>query len=334
MKIIPFVLVCLCSCVLGQTIGDIPEAPTRLVPFYLPSQQSDVKAKLSSPYALAISRSGNVYVFDDGNSRIVKLNSRGKFLAEFGQPGSGSGQIKSAGLSDSLAVDGEENIYVVDAINPKVQIYNSSGAFRSSFRVPFPVASIGVNSKHEIFLTADTSRPSDLIYVFSPDGKFIRSFGAVLVRQNGRLARQANRSVLTVDQADNILVAFRSWPLIRKYSGDGKLLGEAEYKIPSGLVGGEEAKRYSIDFFSRNPDAQFSLPFLAHSISASRAGKVYVLLNGRVIVALGSDLRLLKQWAFRSPSDQKNLFVRLGLGMEQGYLLDVTGSAIYQIPRF
>jgi hypothetical protein len=319
--------------VFGQVGAPIPQAPMRLVPFYRSSQQTDVKAKLSSPSAIAVAQSGNVYIFDDGNSRIVKLNKQGKFVLEFGQPGSGAAQVKGAGLADSLAIDRDENVYVVDAVNPKVQKYNSNGVFLSTFRLPFPAAGIAVGSGREIFVVADTARPSDLVFVFSADGRFIRSFGKVLVKESGKLARTVNRAVIAVDQFDNVFVAFRSWPVVRKYSRDGRLIDETQYKTPSSLVNDQQAKWYSIDFFTSHPDSSFSLPLLSHSIAVSRLGKVYVLLNGHMIVAVGKDGSLVKEWAFRAPNE-KDLFVGLAAGLNrgEGYFLDIHSSTVYKTP--
>src|SRR5688572_16144607 len=160
-----------------QLISAVPEAQLRLRPFYLSSSQQDARLKLAAPTAIAVARSGNMYVFDDGNSRIVKLDARGRFVAEFGQPGSGAGTIERAGLNGSITVDENENVYVSDPATPKVLIFSSDGKFQRSFRVPFPMTSIAVNRKREIFLTPDTARPAELIYVFSETGKFLRRFG-------------------------------------------------------------------------------------------------------------------------------------------------------------
>jgi len=84
-----------------QVIAAIPDAPLKLEPLYLSSQQ-ETTSKLSAPATMAVARSGNIYVFDDGNSRIVKVDSHGKFSGEFGQSGSG---LERAGLNDSIAVD-------------------------------------------------------------------------------------------------------------------------------------------------------------------------------------------------------------------------------------
>src|SRR5215208_99357 len=94
-----------------QTISAIQEAKVPFTPVYLSSQQRDANLKLAAPAAIAVGRSGNLYVFDDGNSRIVKLDRRGKFIAAFGQPDSGPGAVRPGGLNDSITVDENENVY-------------------------------------------------------------------------------------------------------------------------------------------------------------------------------------------------------------------------------
>ena len=226
----------LCRLLLAvQVISAIPDAQIKFKPVYLSSQQ-EARSKLSAPAAMAVARSGNIYVFDDGNSRVVRLDSRGKFIAEFGQPGNGPDAIERAGLNDSIAVDENENVYVSDPATPKVLIFSSNGTFQRSFRVPFPMTSIAVNKKREIFLTADTSRSTELIYVFSETGKFLRRFGEKLVKSPGSLARNMNIAVAACDGNDNLFVAFRSWPLIRRYSPEGKLISENQFTIPAELI--------------------------------------------------------------------------------------------------
>jgi hypothetical protein len=232
-----------------QTISAIQEARVRLTPVYLSSQQRDPKLKLAAPAAIAIGRSGNMYVFDDGNSRVVKLDSRGKFIAEFGQTDSGPGAVRPGGLNDSIAVDRDENVYVSDPGTPRVLIYSSDGRFQRSFRLPFTSTSIAVNRNREIFLTPDTPRPTDLIYVFSDTGKFLRRFGERLMMSPGSLARNMNIAVAACDANDNLFVAFRSWPLIRKYSPEGKLISENQFTIPSELIPDSQRKNYSLEFF-------------------------------------------------------------------------------------
>lgn len=319
----------------GQGISSIPQAHIPLIPFYLSSQQDDVTAKLSGPAAIAVARSGNIYVFDDGNSRIVKLNDRGKFISEFGQPGSGSGAVQRGDLGDSIAVDQDENVYVNDPVNPKVQIFNSSGTFIRSFRIPFPVTSIAVNGKHEIFVTPDTYRATPLIFVFSETGKFLRRFGERLVTAPGNLARSVNKAVIAFDSKDNLFVAFRSWPVIRKYSASGTLINESQFQIPSELISETQRKNYSLDFIGKNPDSSFVLPFLTHSISINGSGLGYLLLNAHSIVVFASNCQVLRQFYFRAPRDRNNVFTRLvgTFHFRMLYLLDTRSGEIYKVRK-
>lgn len=324
----------LCRLILtGQVISAIPDAQIRLRPVYLSSQQ-EPRLKLSAPAAMAVARSGNIYVFDDGNSRIVKLDRRGKFIAEFGQPGSGLGAIESAGLNDSMAVDQDENIYVGDAANPKVLIFSSDGKFRRSFRVPFPMTSIAVNRKREIFLTPDTARSTELIYAFSDTGKFLRRFGEKLIKSPGSLARNMNIAVAACDANDNLLVAFRSWPLIRRYSPEGKLISENQFTIPAELIREPQRKYYSLEFFAKYPDSAFMPPIITHSISISGGGPGYLLLNAHSIVVFAPSGKVTKQFRFRAPRDRNNVFIRLvatAKGKASTYLLDTRSGEIYEV---
>jgi hypothetical protein len=319
----------------AQVMTSIPKASMPLVPFYESSRQTNVKNKLSAPAAIAVGPSGNVYVFDDGNSRIVKLDRAGRFLTEFGQPGNGTEQVERGNLSDAIAVDRNENIYVLDAVHPKIQVFDSQGTFVRNFRVPFPPSAIAINSKGEVFLAADSGRFTSLIFVFSSEGKFIRRFGETLIRRAGTLAQTVNQTVIACDSMDNLWVAFRSWPVVRKYSAEGKLLAENQFQIPSQLVSAEQAKNYSLDFFAANPDSSFTVPLLSHSISVSRSGEAYILLNGDSIVAVNPNGRVAREWGFQPPHTNGNVFIRLvaGPSLNEAYLLDIRSSAIYRVPK-
>jgi hypothetical protein len=318
--------------VFGQVISSIPEASLQLTPFYLSSQQRDVKLKLSSPAAIAIAASGNIYVFDDGNSRIVKLNPNGSFMAEFGQPGTGAGAVNRADLNDSIAVDKDENVYVTDPVTPRVLIFNSAGTFVRSFRSPFPMTSIAVNSQREVFLATATPRQPELIYVFSDHGKFLRKFGERLVKGHGSLARAVNHAYITCDARDNLYVAFRSWPEIRKYSPAGVLVTQGQFHVPSQLVKDSQRASFSLDFFARYPDSSFMPPLITHSITVDRRGRGYLLLNAHSIVVFSSNCQIIKQFHFNPPRVGYNTFLRLATGpnSKQVYLIDTRSGEIYR----
>lgn len=319
-----------------QAISAIPEAQIRLSPVYLSSQQS-AGFKLAAPAAFAVARSGNIYIFDDGNSRIVKLDARGRFITAFGQPNSGPGAVRPGGLNDSIAVDEYENVYVSDPGTPKILIFSSNGTFQRSFRLPFPSTSITVNRKREIFLTPETARPTELIFVFSETGKFLRRFGERLIKSRGSLAANMNIAVAAFDADDNLFVAFRSWPIIRKYSPDGKLISENQFTIPSELISESQRKNYSLEFFAKYPDSAFLPPLITHSISLNAQGTGYLLLNAHSIVIFEPSGRVRAQFHFRAPRDRNNVFIRLAASLKAKaptYFLDTRSGEIYEAPQF
>ena len=91
-----------------------------------------VNAELHDPTAIAVDRSGNVYIADRENNRVRKITSgiittiAGTDSAGFSGDG---GQATDAKLSepDGLAVDKAGNIYVADLLNNGVRKINTSG---------------------------------------------------------------------------------------------------------------------------------------------------------------------------------------------------------------
>jgi len=78
-------------------------------------------ALFSYPYGLAVDASGNVYVADDGNHAIRKINPQGMVSTVAGTPGAvgrndGPGASASFTQLNSLAVDGTGTLFVTDSV--------------------------------------------------------------------------------------------------------------------------------------------------------------------------------------------------------------------------
>jgi len=76
------------------------------------------------PGALAVAPSGNVYVADTGNDRVVELSPAGGVLAEWGSRGTTGGRFRSP---TGIAVDAAGRVYVVDSENNRVQVFAADG---------------------------------------------------------------------------------------------------------------------------------------------------------------------------------------------------------------
>ena len=76
------------------------------------------RAHSTHPQGLAVAPSGNVYVADTGNDRVVELSPGGAFIAAWGSKGTADGRFDSP---TGIAVDAAGDVYVVDSENNRVE---------------------------------------------------------------------------------------------------------------------------------------------------------------------------------------------------------------------
>jgi len=83
------------------------------------------------PTDVAIAKDGSFYVADGyGNSRIIKFSAEGKYLMEWGRPGTGEGEFNTPHAID---LDSNGNVYVADRENKRIQKFNADGTFIQSW---------------------------------------------------------------------------------------------------------------------------------------------------------------------------------------------------------
>lgn len=84
------------------------------------------------PTAVAVAKDGSFYVSDGYiNSRVLKFNSEGKFLFQWGTKGSAPGEFN---LPHNIALDSAGLVYVSDRSNSRVQVFNEQGFFLQEWK--------------------------------------------------------------------------------------------------------------------------------------------------------------------------------------------------------
>ncbi len=82
------------------------------------------------PSDVVVAENGDVFVADghedDGNNRIMKFDSDGTFLKEWGGMGIARGKFKDP---HTLAIDGQGRLFVGDRGNSRIQIFTQDGTF-------------------------------------------------------------------------------------------------------------------------------------------------------------------------------------------------------------
>lgn len=82
--------------------------------------------ELNHPAAVAVAATGDIYVADTGNNRIVELSPSGEVLTQWGSRGTTDGRFH---LPTGVAVDAAGNVYVLDSEDNRVEVFDSSGHF-------------------------------------------------------------------------------------------------------------------------------------------------------------------------------------------------------------
>ena len=85
---------------------------------------------LHEPNGVAVDASGNIFVADTSNDRIAKFDKAGKFITQWGNHGSNTGQFIGP---QSVAVDASGNVYVLDSGNNRIQVFKKSAITISDF---------------------------------------------------------------------------------------------------------------------------------------------------------------------------------------------------------
>jgi hypothetical protein len=87
--------------------------------------------RVQSPSDIAVDRRGNVFVTDAGDRpRIIKFDSRGRFMLATGRKGSRPGELAGP---RSIATDADGNVYVADSGNARIQVFDNSLSLRGVY---------------------------------------------------------------------------------------------------------------------------------------------------------------------------------------------------------
>ncbi len=133
--------------------------------------------QLERPQGVAVDASGNVWVTDRINQRIVQYDKNGKFLKQIGTPGSGAGQINEP---RGITVAPNGTIWAAEIGNKRLQQFNSKGEYLKTITLTASLNN-GLNAFVEPWGIAAgpgetlwvTDQGADKIFRFREDGTFL-----------------------------------------------------------------------------------------------------------------------------------------------------------------
>jgi DNA-binding beta-propeller fold protein YncE len=210
------------------------------------------KGLFASAHGLRVDRDDNVWVTDNMNHTVLKLNPEGKVLLTLGERNRPGDDERHFNRPTDVAFAKNGDFYVSDGYgNSRVVKFDRDGKFLLSwgrkgkadgeFDLPHAVR---VDSKGNVYVA---DRENDRIQVFDPNGKFLRKMGGVAPFG------------LFITREDTLFVADGRANRVVKMTAEGKLLASFGEK---GTAPG-----------------QFDM---AHAVTVGRDGAVYVCdINGK-----------------------------------------------------
>jgi DNA-binding beta-propeller fold protein YncE len=134
------------------------------------------------PTAVAFGPSGDVYVSDGYNhSRIARFSRDGHFLDDWGNHGSGDGELRTP---HSLCVGEGGRVYVADRENARVAIFEPNGAFVTTWGSALVGRPWGIACGRDGFVYVadggdqDPAHPRGGVIKLTSDGRVIARGGA------------------------------------------------------------------------------------------------------------------------------------------------------------
>lgn len=178
-------------------------------------------ATLANPYGLAVDGSGNVYIADQGNNRVRRIDNAGVITAFAGDGATGfsgdGGLALNAALHNpyGIACDVAGNVYIADVDNQRIRKVNATGYISS-------VAGNGVGGY------AGDFGPATDAQLYEPIGIAVDALGTLYIADawNHRIRAVTNTGQITT-------LAGAGLP---GYGGDGGSAASAQLKNPNGVA--------------------------------------------------------------------------------------------------
>lgn len=212
--------------------------------------QNAFDEKFDGVSGIAFDSNLNVYVTDKYNSRVVKLDSNGVLLAQFGSQGSGELSRPSG-----IAIDHNDKVYVADSENSRVVMFDTNGVYLGELGTYgwgdgefYEPVGIAFDSSNNVYVV-DSSLGR--VLVFDSNGVYLRQIasqgsGDGEVYYPKGLAVDSDNNVYVVDGNGRRIVMFDSNGVyVGLFGNQGS--GDEKISYPVAIAFDNDENTYVID---------------------------------------------------------------------------------------
>ncbi|MGN6623925.1 MAG: hypothetical protein ACTHKK_07265, partial [Candidatus Nitrosocosmicus sp.] len=166
-----------------------------------------------NPSGVTVDSKDNVYVTDDGNSRIQKFDSNGDLIKKWGLISPDPGHIVDPA---GIARDSKDNVYTVDRYTGDIQKFDSNGDLikkwgfndTGDIQINNP-GGIAIDSKDNVYVT---DYNSNTVSKFNSNDSYILNW------------KTSNPEDITVDSKDNVYVT--NYIGVVKFDSNGNMVAQ------------------------------------------------------------------------------------------------------------
>ncbi|MEA2425215.1 MAG: tripartite motif-containing protein 71, partial [Thermoleophilaceae bacterium] len=174
---------------------------------------------------IAVGPGDNVYVEDNGNSRVEKFSSDGAFLTKWGSAGTAQGQF---GSLDGIGINpATGQVFVADhQSTPQVEVYSPDGQFVKVFgQFPENIHDLTVDSQGNVIVITGGGPPDSFIKKFDASGNKVGQWGNYGSNKDGEFS-SSGRTQLATDAQGNIYITDTVLTRVQKFSPTGQFLAK------------------------------------------------------------------------------------------------------------
>jgi tetratricopeptide (TPR) repeat protein len=183
---------------------------------------------------------GNIFASDRRNCAVYKFNRMGEFMTQIGGRGRKEGQF----LAPYNLVVGRADLIIHDEKKRRLEYFNLLGSPIKSQKIN-DLEDFVIDGKNRVYAAHPVQdKGSPLVTVYSPDGKKAE-FGEPLSFTHS--LRVLNSRSLALNEDGDLFVAFKYFPIVRKYSNDEGLV--AEYRIENPIM--EAKENYNLQLIGK-----------------------------------------------------------------------------------
>jgi len=231
--------------------------------FSIPSKYFGVVQKMTHDL------SGNIYVSDSYKSAVFKFNSSGEFINQIGKRGRGKGKF----LEPHNIFAASNALYIQDLEKETIECLDLDGNYQKNLKISH-LNDFIFDQNHDLYVAPTVKdKNTPLVQVHSLKNKSLRSFGKPIFFRHSMDVLNSRR--LALNSRGELWVAFTYFPLVRKYSQNGKLV--SEFKIKNLIM--EAKEKYNFKKIGRGIAS-----------NAQRVGYMEVIVD---IEAYGDKIYLL-----------------------------------------